>query len=304
MKKTSRPLHGWINCHKPLGLSSAAVVGRVRRILSVKSIGHAGTLDPLASGVLPLALGEATKLLAWWKGDQKIYRFTVKFGERTSTDDLEGEIVATSSNRPTAAEIFNALPKFCGDIQQIPPRYSAIKINGQRSYALARAGEICEIPARQVRIDSIRLLEFHDANSSTFEVVCGPGTYIRALARDLALELGSEGHVISLIRVAVGKFHLDDAISLETLEEIGHIARPFRELNPLPYVLDDILVITADDSGIARLSRGQNLPVRSSLPIDTVVQVQNYQGMLCAMAKIIFHCNEQQLRPLRIFHPN
>src|SRR5215469_15893676 len=195
---------GWLVLDKPVGLSSAAAVTAVRRLFNAAKAGHGGTLDPLASGVLPIALGEATKTVGFAMAGTKTYRFTVRWGERRTTDDAEGTVMATSAARPAAAEIEAALQRFIGEIEQVPPDFSAIKVEGRRAYARARAGETLALAPRRVRIDRLSLLDRPDADHARLETVCGKGTYIRSLARDLAAALGTLGYVADLRRVAVG----------------------------------------------------------------------------------------------------
>ena len=231
--------HGWVCIHKPTGITSAGVVAVVKRCFKGVKTGHAGTLDPLASGVLPIALGEATKTISYVMTAEKSYRFSVKWGAETQTDDTEGRITLTSDYIPPASAIAEILPQFTGLIDQIPPDYSAVKIQGKRAYALARSRDKAgrDIPktetpaevapllaAREIRIDSLELLSA-EAEEAHFEVHCGKGAYIRSLARDLGRALCSAAHVTALERRSVGKFHIDNAISLDFLQEIGQGAR-------------------------------------------------------------------------------
>jgi len=216
-KKPKRDISGWLVLDKPYDMTSTQAVGKVRWLFSAKKAGHAGTLDPLATGILPIALGEATKTVMNVQDGEKLYRFTVKWGVQTSTDDAEGEVIATSDVRPSAEAVTAALPAFTGEILQTPPAFSAIKIDGERAYDLARAGETVTLEARPVTIESFALIA-HDADSSTFEVACQKGTYVRALARDLALALDTRAHVIKLHRAAVGPFTDAKAVTLAALE--------------------------------------------------------------------------------------
>jgi tRNA pseudouridine55 synthase len=239
------PYHGWLNLDKPYGLSSNDALMRAKRMLRPEKIGHAGTLDPLASGVLPVALGAATKCISLMMDATKTYRFTVQFGERRSTDDLEGEVIATSVIRPTREAVLAVLPQFLGTQLQMPPVYSAIKIAGRRACDLAREGNPPELAPRSITIDSLKFLESMDGNhgieKATFTALVHKGTYIRALARDIAQKLGTEGYVTELIRESVGNFTLAHAISLDLLEETVHKAAPSQQwLQPLSAVLDGI----------------------------------------------------------------
>ncbi len=261
---SKRPVTGWITLDKPLGMTSPQAVGKVRWLYSAEKAGHAGTLDPLANGILPIALGEATKAVPHMQNGGKRYRFTLQWGTATSTDDAEGEIVATSPHRPTEADVLAALPLFTGTIQQRPPIYSAIKIDGERAYDLARAGETVELAARPVTIDSLTLLR-HDTTSSDFEMACEKGTYVRSLARDLAEHLGTRAHVIALRRTAVGAFDERTAITVEQIE-----AATDRDalLLPVARALAHIpeIRLSADEAALIRngnpvLLRGPQAPI-------------------------------------------
>lgn len=255
-RKKGEPVHGWVCLDKPYGLGSTQAVSRVRRLLNAQKAGHAGTLDPLASGILPIALGEATKTLPFAQDRLKTYEFTVTWGESRDTEDAEGAVTGTSPVRPSPEEILAALPAFTGDITQVPPRYSAIKIDGERAYDLARGGEEFEVRPRQVYIEALALLEA-GADSARFEVVCGKGTYVRSLGRDIALKLGTLGYISALRRTAVGPFTLEHAISLDKLEELGDKAA--QALLPLETTLDDIPALAMKEDETARLRSGQVL---------------------------------------------
>lgn len=268
-------LHGFIALDKPLGMSSAAAVNRVKHLLGKKTkIGHAGTLDPLASGVLVLALGEATKLVHYAQDAPKEYAFTTTWGQERSTDDAEGEVVATSDKRPTLAEIEAMLPQFIGDIQQAPPAFSAIKMGGKRAYAMARAGESPEMLARGVWVEQLIVNggqgDGEWLHSSTFLCGCGKGTYIRSLARDMGRVLGVYGYVSMLRRTKVGKFPLEDAISLEKLEELVH-KDDLGFIRPPQSVLDDILAYRVSEVEAAMLRCGQCFEKPTSLASDILV---------------------------------
>lgn len=273
MKKlsaSSRPNgpHGWLSIHKSAGISSAKVVAIVKRCFDGVKTGHAGTLDPLASGVLPIALGEATKTISYVMTAEKSYRFSVKWGAETQTDDTEGAITRTSAYLPSKAEITAILPKFTGLIDQVPPDYSAVKIDGKRAYALARSRDkaktekpVMEKPllgARQIRIDQLQLLSA-DTQSAEFEVHCGKGAYIRSLARDIGRALNSAAHVTALERRSVGKFHIGDAISLDFLQEMGQSARASDAILSVMTVLDDIPAVALTDAEAKKLQFGQKL---------------------------------------------
>jgi tRNA pseudouridine55 synthase len=218
MSKTSkRAISGWLIFDKPYGMTSTQAVGKVRWLFGAEKAGHAGTLDPLATGLLPIALGEATKTVPFVQAGGKRYVFEMQWGSQTSTDDAEGEVIETSPVRPAEAEIRDALPRFTGTIQQRPPAFSAIRVNGERAYDLARAGEAVELAERPVTISALILLS-HDGARSRLQMDCEKGTYVRALARDLAIALGSRAHVTALRRTAVGGFAEADSVSLEVLE--------------------------------------------------------------------------------------
>ncbi len=266
MKKPRNQLHGWIVLDKPLGISSTQALGRVRWLLNADKCGHGGTLDPLASGVLPLAFGEATKTVNWAMDGRKTYRFRVKWGSETSTDDLEGEVTAATGNVATQQDIEAVLSQFIGAVQQKPPSYSAIKISGERAYDLARAGEVLDMAARTVNIDSLQIEKHDPAGETAFIVQCGKGTYVRSIARDLGRVLGCLGHVTLLRRLSVGPFSENDAISLEKLEELSH--KPPSEnslsgiLRPIVTVLDGIPALAVMDPEAARLKQGQRVPIQ------------------------------------------
>jgi tRNA pseudouridine55 synthase len=266
-------IHGWIVLDKPVGMTSTHAVSAVRRLTSARRAGHAGTLDPLASGCLPIALGEATKTVPFVMEGRKRYRFTVSWGEERDTDDAEGRVTETSTARPGEAEIRAALPRFTGTISQVPPRFSAIKVEGERAYDLARDGEVVELEARPVEIGRLELVERRDADHTVFEAECGKGTYVRALARDLGRLLGSYGHVCELRRTSVGPFGAGDMISLEQLEGLWHRAAAGEAsladaLKPVETALADIPALAVSRADAARLQRGQAvlLPGRTDHP--------------------------------------
>lgn len=266
IKRKKIAYDGWINLWKPVGISSMQAVAAVRRQLNAAKIGHAGTLDPAADGILPIALGEATKLIPLLHDSLKTYRFGVNWGVATNTDDTEGEVTDTSDVRATDEQINTILPQFVGTIQQIPPAFSAIKINGERAYALARKGETFEISARPVYIDSIELVE-STPDSAVFEVTCGTGTYVRSLARDMAAKLGTLAHCGFITRVNVGRFTEKTSISLENLQQIDY-TEANAILWPLLNGLDDILVIAVNDTETQRLQRGMDLKFLSKMDAD------------------------------------
>lgn len=304
-KRKGVPLHGWLNFHKPLHMTSTQAVGLVKRLSQAQKVGHAGTLDPLASGVLPIALGDATKTVPMLMDAQKTYRFQVTFGARTTTDDLEGEVIETSHVRPDAQLIMAVLPKFLGEIEQIPPAFSAIKIKGERAYDLARAGIDVQMKPREVRIDSFALVSMQSPDIAEFLVKCGKGTYVRSLARDMAQALGTCGHVSKLVREAVGQFHIDHAISLDFLEKSVHIppaldaSEGLRQswLQPIASVLGDIPALEVDGESVYKLRSGQSVMMPKLVP---------YYGQVAALheGEIVALCmaDKLTLKPFRVFN--
>ncbi len=264
---SSPPLDGWLVLDKPLGMSSARAVAHVRRALSAAKAGHAGTLDPLATGVLPIALGEATKTMSFVMNSAKAYRFTVNWGSETSTDDLEGTVTATSDERPSRQAILAVLPEFTGKIEQVPPAFSAIRVDGARAYARARQGEAVELSPRTVNIDALTLLSAA-SGQAIFELRCGKGTYVRALVRDMGRRLGCFGHVADLRRTASGPFTEADMISLALLEQFGHNSAGrkavLKALRPLRTALDDIPALALSAAEAGRLKQGQPVRLRSA----------------------------------------
>lgn len=259
--KRGKPVHGWVLLDKPYGMSSTQAVGKVRWLFGAQKAGHGGTLDPLATGMLPIALGEATKTVPFAMDGQKVYRFEVAWGEERSTDDLEGSLTSESNLLPDNKSIESILNEFIGEISQLPPAFSAIKVDGERAYDLARAGEAVELEPRLVRIESLKLLEHPAANRTIFEVTCGKGTYVRSLARDMGRRLGCLGFVSMLRRLSVAPFLENQMISLEKLEELSHkpagLTAESGALLPISTVLDGIPALALDELEARRLSQGQ-----------------------------------------------
>jgi tRNA pseudouridine55 synthase len=263
-KRSSRlEINGWINLDKPTGVSSTQAVGRLKFLFNAKKAGHAGTLDPLASGVLPVAFGEATKTVPVVQDGAKSYRFRVRWGEESATDDAEGEIVARSDRRPAAAEIEGLLPRFVGAILQTPPTFSAIRIAGSRAYDLARDGETFEIEARPIHVYRLELIAA-ESDDAVLEAECGKGAYVRAIARDLGRALGCYGHVIELRRTRVGPFSVDAGIPLDRLPDDADLMA--RAILPLQAGLAEIPIVPVDRSAAATLRRGQKLLLRGPAP--------------------------------------
>ncbi len=298
-------IHGWLVIDKPLGVSSAAVVGKVRRSASGAKTGHAGTLDPLATGVLPVALGEATKTMAFAMDGRKRYRFAVRFGEQRDTDDGEGAVVAESAVRPTAAAIEAVLPRFCGRIDQVPPAYSAVKIDGRRAYALARAQEPVTLASRTVIVDTMTLIACPDADHAVFEVGAGKGVYMRALARDLALACGTVGHIAWLRRLSVGPFEEAHALPLERIEAMASLEELQQLLLPVSAALADIPALALTAAEARRLQQGRPVP---ALPVARRSSFKGITGnaVFCAMTEnkpvALAEIKGGEIRPVRVLN--
>jgi tRNA pseudouridine55 synthase len=303
-RRDKRDIHGWIVLDKPIGMTSTQAVAVVKRLFQAKRAGHAGTLDPLASGGLPIALGEATKTVPFVMDGRKRYRFTVRWGEERDTDDTEGQVVKTSEIRPDAEAIRSLLPQFTGLIEQTPPRYSAIKVQGERAYDLARDGEVVDLAPRPVEIHRLSLVEQQDSNSSVFEAECGKGTYVRALARDMGRILGCYGHICALRRTLVGPFGENDMILLEQLEALCNRAASGEgsladALLPVETALDDIPALAVTRADAARLHRGQAVLLRGrDAPNCSGTVYVTVAGRLLALAEI----GNGELIPKRVFN--
>ena len=302
-RKKGDPINGWIVLDKRRGMTSTQAVGAIRRLFNAQKAGHAGTLDPLATGILPIALGEATKTVSYAVDGAKAYRFTVRWGAETNTDDSEGEVARTSQSRPTVEDIEALLPRFTGLVMQTPPQFSAIKVDGNRAYDLAREGETVELASREVQIDALRLVDMPDADTSMFEAECGRGTYVRALARDFGRELGCYGHVISLRRTLVGHFDESMAVTLEALDEMA--ARPdggadlAQKLLPVDTALRDLLALNVSQSDAGRIGRGQSILIRGrDAPIMAGEAYAVYRGQPLAIGIL----EQGEFRPLRVFN--
>lgn len=254
--RKGRDISGWLVVDKPEGLTSTAVVNKVRWAFNAKKAGHAGTLDPAATGVLAVALGEATKTVPFVTDALKAYRFTMRFGAVTNTDDAEGEVIATSEKRPSDDEIHAALPAFIGDIEQVPPQFSAVKIDGERAYALARAGEEVEIAARPLYVESLEMVERPDADHAVLEMICGKGGYVRSIARDLGQALGCHGHVVSLRRVWAGPFEIEDGVTFDLIEKLARSPELDTYLRPLEEGLADLPELRTTPDGATKLRNG------------------------------------------------
>lgn len=304
MRRDKRDVHGWVVLDKPIGMTSTHAVAVIKRLFKAKRAGHAGTLDPLASGGLPIAMGEATKTVPFVMDGRKRYRFTVTWGEERDTDDTEGKVTRTSDLRPTAEAIRALLPQFTGKIEQIPPQYSAIKIAGERAYDMARDGEVVPLVPRPVEIHELVLTEQPDSNRSVFEAECGKGTYVRALARDIGRLLGCYGHISALRRTLVGPFDESDMIPLEQLEALCDRAAAGEvsladALLPVETALDDIPALAVTRADAARLHRGQAVLLRGrDAPNCSGTVYVTVAGRLLALAEI----GNGELIPKRVFN--
>jgi len=291
-----RDVHGWVVLDKPVGMTSTHAVAVVKRAFSAKKAGHAGTLDPLASGLLPIALGEATKTVPFVMEGRKAYQFTVSWGTQTDTDDTEGKVIATSDARPDEPAITALLPRFTGTIEQVPPKFSAIKIAGERAYDLARDGEEVVLQARPVEIDALRIVS-HDGATTTFEAECGKGTYVRAIARDLGIALGCLGHVAHLRRTRVGPFRVADAASVETLRESMESAAG--ALLPVKAALALIPELVVHRDAASRLKRGQSVLLRGhGAPSENQSVYATSSGVLIATGVV----EQGEFVPHRVFN--
>jgi tRNA pseudouridine55 synthase len=301
-RRCGRPVHGWLCLDKPAGMTSTEAVARVRRLTQALKVGHGGTLDPLATGVLPIALGEATKTVAYVMAGRKCYRFTARWGEARSTDDAEGEVLATSTERPSAAAIEAALPGFVGTLEQVPPRYAAIKVAGERAYDLARRGEPVELAPRTVEIERLVLLERPDPDHAVFDLMCGRGTYVRALIRDLGAQLGCLGHVVALRRLQVGPFSAQAATTLEALERLVVKEALPEALWPVSAALGDLprLALTAPQAH--RLCAGQTIRVAPGLMVGDARPDATVRAMAAGQVVALARLQGGELSPVRVFN--
>jgi tRNA pseudouridine55 synthase len=298
MKRPKQKVDGWVVLDKPLGMGSTQAVGKVRWLFAAEKAGHGGTLDPLATGVLPIALGEATKTVPFIMDGRKEYRFTLRFGEARSTDDGEGEITMTSDVRPIDQAIRATLAQFTGCIEQVPPAFSALKVDGHRAYDLARAGKTVDLKPRRVTVDRLELLTRPDGDHADFVVACGKGTYIRSLGRDLAQALGTVGYLSALRRTAVGPFREQAAISLPKLEALGHIPPLLGALVPVATALDDIPALAVTTTQADRLRHGQSVPLtRDAPPSGTLVRAETGSKLVA-----LVRSDGAALQPVRVFN--
>jgi tRNA pseudouridine55 synthase len=302
-RRKGSPVSGWLILDKPQGMTSTQAVTKVRRLFDAAKAGHAGTLDPLATGVLPIALGEATKTVPFAVEGLKAYRFTVRFGAETDTDDAEGTIIATSEARPTTEAIEAMLPRFTGEISQVPPRFSALKVDGARAYDLARDKEEFELAPRIVSIEQLALISRSDSDHCVLEAECGKGTYVRALARDLGRALHTCAHVEALRRTRVGAFGEEDAVTLAELEALKESTPDgealLRSLKPVEAALGDLPALAFSLSDAARLRQGQPVLLRGrDAPIFHGTAYATSKGTLVAVGEM----EAGEFRPKRIFN--
>jgi len=311
-RRKGQPVHGWVALDKPRGVTSTAAVARVKRLFDAQKAGHAGTLDPMATGVLAVALGEATKTVPFVMDTEKLYRFTARWGEARDTDDAEGAVLETSGVRPSADAIRAMLPRFVGEIRQVPPVYSAIKVHGERAYDLAREGEAVALEPRPIFVAGAELVAVPDRDHAQFELACGKGAYVRAWVRDFARALGTLGHVVELRRLRVGPFAENDAISLEKLEALGHSPAALEHLRPIATALDGIPALAVNGTDAVRLRSGNPILLRApqfarlgegqdvgGTDIQgKTVYLSTAKGEPVALAEIA----QGELRPFRVFN--
>ncbi|ADZ72718.1 tRNA pseudouridine(55) synthase TruB [Polymorphum gilvum] len=302
-RRNRNPIDGWLVLDKPYGLTSNDALSRIKRIFHPEKVGHAGTLDPRASGCLPLAFGEATKTVSLVMNGRKVYRFEVTWGAETDTDDTEGMVIASSELRPGPDEIRAVLPEFTGTILQVPPKFSAIKVGGERAYDLAREGEVVELEARPIDVHRLDLVECLDADRAVFEAECGKGTYVRALARDLGRRLGTRGHVTELRRLLVGPFGEADMVGLDELEGAAAEAAGVEDLLdfvlPVREALEGLpeIEVSADDAG--RIRQGVAILLRGrTAPLTCEQAFASHAGVPVAIGSV----EKGRFQPARVLH--
>ena len=312
-KRKGRPVSGWVVLDKPVGMGSTDAVSKVKWLFNAEKAGHAGTLDPLASGMLPIALGDATKTVPYVMDGAKIYRFTIAWGEERSTDDLEGDVTSSSDLRPATEEILALLPKYTGAIQQIPPQFSAVRVGGERAYDIARDGETVDIPAREVEIFRFDLIERPDEGHAVFEIECGKGTYVRSLARDMGRDLGCGGHIADLRRTLVEPFTPDDLVTVAELEEAraANMPEPAEGVREPPSfeaidgflvdtvaALDGLPQVRVTDDAAHRIRLGNPVIVRGrDAPVEAAEACATARGRLVAIGSI----DAGMFKPRRVF---
>ena len=310
-RKKGNPVHGWVILDKPAGMTSTQAVGAVRRIFDAQKAGHAGTLDPMATGILAIALGEATKTVPYVQDAEKEYRFTASWGESRDTDDAQGKPTGSSPVRPSREAILAMLPRFIGALTQVPPAYSAIKVGGERAYDLARDGEVVELEPRIVQVHSARLVEMPGPDQAVFEIRCGKGTYVRSWVRDLALSLGTLGHVSALRRARIGALAEKDAVPLETLTPFMHSPAAFAYLRPISTALDGIPALAVTGPDTVRLRSGNSLLLRAPMFArlkELFSGADEFQGLTVFLSEAdgspvaLAEIADGALRPFRVFN--
>jgi tRNA pseudouridine55 synthase len=309
-KKKGAPVHGWVIVDKPQGITSTQVVGIVKRVFDAQKAGHAGTLDPMATGVLAVALGEATKTVPFAMDATKTYRFTACWGEGRDSDDAEGKVTGTSDIRPSKEQIEAAIPRFTGEIIQTPPIYSAIKVDGERAYDLARDGEQVDLAARTVEIFEARLVEIPDPDHAVFEINCGKGTYVRAWVRDIAQALGTLGHVSQLRRTRIGSFSAEAGIALAALQGFMHSPAAFEHLRPISTALDGIPALAVSGQDAVRLRCGNPIIVRAPhfARLSDEAEGDDLQGLTVYLSTsegepvALAELSSGEFRPFRVFN--
>ncbi|GAA0786571.1 tRNA pseudouridine(55) synthase TruB [Roseibium denhamense] len=306
-KRKKNIINGWLVLDKPYGITSNDALGKIKRIFSPQKVGHAGTLDPRASGLLPVAFGEATKTVPFVMDGRKVYRFQVTWGIETNTDDTEGEVVATSGIRPDKETILSILPEFIGEIMQVPPKFSAIKVAGERAYDLARDGEDVELEARPIDIHRLDLVECPDDDRAVFEAECGKGTYVRALARDLGRRLGTCGHVTELRRLLVGPFGEEDLVAFEELLEAAEALDEASGIDtlveefvlPVREAMDQLVEVPVSEDDAAKIRKGMQVLLRGrDAPLNCETAFASEAGVPVAIGAI----ERGRFQPSRVFH--
>ncbi|MFZ5616154.1 MAG: tRNA pseudouridine(55) synthase TruB [Pseudomonadota bacterium] len=305
-RKKGRPVNGWIILDKPYDFGSTEAVSKLKWLFQAQKAGHAGTLDPLATGVLPIAFGEATKTVPYVMDATKRYRFTAKWGEATATDDREGEVIARSEHRPTRAEIEAVLPQFTGTIEQVPPQFSAVKVGGERAYDLAREGETVALEAREIDIHELTFVDVPDADHAVFEAVTGKGAYVRALVRDMARALGTEGHVSELRRTAVGPFRAEDGVTIAALEAMESPEARDEALLPIDAALAGLPAASIGGPEAEKLKRGQPAVISPATAKGVrggeAGTIPAVLASLHGEAVAICELDGLKLKPLRVFN--
>ncbi len=300
-KVTGRPINGWLVIDKAPDMTSTHIVTVVKRLTQAQKVGHGGTLDPLATGVLPIAMGEATKTVAYVMDERKSYEFALRFGEARDTDDAAGVVTATSEQRPTDDEIRAALPRFVGLIQQVPPQYAAVKVQGERAYDIARRGETVELLPREVRIDELELVGRPDLDHAEFRMACGKGAYVRAIARDLGIALGCLAHVAALRRTQVGGFNVGNAVSLDALARIVENDTLPQVLVPMTTALAGIPALAVTEPQALRLRSGQSVRMTPALVGDEAGEAATVRAMRAGELIALARLEGMELSPVRVF---